>query len=61
MKEPTREELIDTVQKLLCLVEAWRSGILKKIGIVWVEDPPAIIMAKTVLAKVYNCDSSPTN
>ncbi|MBI5942902.1 MAG: hypothetical protein HY864_00920 [Chloroflexi bacterium] len=43
-------ETEEVIRGLLELIYAWQNGVLKKIGISWVEQPPAVLRAEKWLS-----------
>ena len=46
----TDAEYTKALQDCIALFEAWRDGIFAKIGVTWMEEPPAIQKARAILA-----------
>lgn len=44
------DALVDALRATITLFEAWRDGIFFKVGVIWIEEPPAIIQARAALA-----------
>jgi len=45
------KELVDALTAMLELYDMWRTGIFTTIGVVWVEEPSAVIQARAALQR----------
>jgi hypothetical protein len=44
-------DLIAAGKAMIELFEAWRDGIFRKLGVAWIEEPPAVRAMRTAIAK----------
>lgn len=44
--------LVEILEDIIDLFEAWKNGIFKDIGITWVNEPPAITKVRQLLKEL---------